>query len=238
MERSACLVILALAATLVAGCGNGEERLTASPTRVDFGRMLQGDVSEKQVTLTNQGATDLSILRTAFNCSCFKLHPFGRLLHPGEDRTLTIQFLSGKLPVGPMRGKRLDLVTSDANQPRLQVELAGEIIRSLTVLPSTVDLKMLGDPPSLETQVVQIRPGPGMNVELVRYRAEPADRLEVEVKAVDGGFDLSVRWKPPAEAGSGRFLGSIALRTRVSGAGFEPRELEHVIRVQGEWPLR
>ncbi len=243
MEPSARHVILVLALAgallLVQGCGGGDEdRLTASPTRIEFGRMLHGDVSERTLTLTNRGPVDVSITHVSANCSCIEHHPFGRLLHPGEERTLTIFLLSGAVGTGPLRGKHLDIVSSDPIRPHLQVELGGEIVQSITVLPVTLELGTLGAPPSLETQLVRVRPGPGMEVELVRYRGQPQEQLEIETVEVDAGVDFSVRWKPPVEHGRGRFLGSLEIRTRVSGAGFEPRELKHVVRIQGEWPRR
>ena len=239
MQPFARLLLLTLAVVVVTGCGSGDDhRLTVAPVRIDFGRMLHGDVSEQTLTIANRGPGDVSITRTSFNCSCFTLHPFARLLHEGEERALKVRFHSGEVGTGPLRGKRLDLLTSDPEQPRLQVELVGEIVRSLTVLPGTVDLGTLGAPHSLETEVIRIRPGPGMEVDLVRFRGQPGDRLEVEAKEVDGGFDLSVRWKPPTEEGRGRFLGSVEIRTRVTGAEFDARELDHVVRIQGEWPRR
>jgi len=239
MRPSARLVLATLLASLLAGCGNGgPDHLAVSPTHIDFGRMLQGDVAEQSVTLTNGGPDTVTITGTSFNCSCFKLHPFGRLLHAGEARTLTVRFFSGDVGTGPLRGKRLDIVSTDPKQPRLQVELVGEIVRTLTVLPGKLKLGTLGDPPSLKPKIVRVRPGPGMTVELVRHRIHPEDQLQVEVTALDGGFDFSVRWAPPATQGQGHFLGSLEIRTRVTGPEFEARELEHVVRIHGEWPPR
>lgn len=239
MQRTVPLVLLLLGAILVAGCGSGDEGgLTVSPNRIDFGRMMHGDVSERTLTLANRGAADVTIRSTSFNCACFELHPFGKLLHPGEERTLTVRFLSGEVGPGSLRGKHLDLLSTDRESPLLQVDLEGEIVRSLTVLPPTIDLGVLGTPPSLEGQVVRVRPGPGMEVELVRHRVQPEAALDAEIVPMDGGFDVSVRWQPSAEGGPGRFLGALEIRTRVTGAGFDTRELEHVVRIQGEWPPR
>lgn len=236
MGPSARLGILALVALLAAGCGRGARRLTVAPDGIDFGRLLQGDVPERTLTLRNGGDTDVTITKTAFNCACFQLHPFGKLLHPGEERRLTLGFDSSAIEAGPMVGKHLEIVTTDARQPRLQVPLEGEVVRALTLQSGTLKLGVLGTPPSLEPRVVEVRPAPGMQVELVRLRATPADQIEVRTKEVDGGFDFSVRWNPPEQGGQGRFLGALEIRTRVSGAGFDPRELEHVVRIHGEWP--
>ena len=239
MQPLARWLLITLAAVVVAGCGGGDEhRLSVVPARIDFGRMLHGDVSEQGLTVANRGPGDVSITHTSFNCSCFELHPFARLLHEGEKRDLTVRFHSGEVGTGPLRGKRLDLVSPDPEQPRLRVELVGEIVRSLTVLPGTVDL---GCPRRPAQPRDAVDPGPTRARDGGRagpIPGEPQERLEVEAKGVDGGFDLSVRWKPPVEEGRGRFLGSVEIRTRVKGAEFDARELDHVVRIQGEWPRR
>lgn len=235
MASFARLPVFVLLAAL-AGCGGGAEHLTVEPTRIDFGRVLHGDVVERPLVLENGGQQDVTISRTTFNCACFSLGAFGRLLHPGERRELVVAFDAGAIASGPMRAKHLDILTTDPARPRLQVELVGQVVRSVTVLPRTIDLGRLGGPRSLQTWTIEVRPGPDMRVELLRVRAEPAADLEVSRRDVDGGFDLSVRWRPGEAAGRGRFLGSVAVRTRVAGAGFESRELEHAVRVQGEWP--
>lgn len=232
-------LLLLLAASLLGGCGGGDDTgLVASPERIDFGRMLHGDVSERTLTLVNRSDEDVTIRHTSFNCSCFALHPFRKLLHPGEERSLTVRFLSGDVPAGPLQGKQLELVSSDRQHPRLRVSVVGEVVQSLTILPTFVKLGLLGAPPSLEGRVVQVRPGPGMTVELVRHRVQPSEAFESQATEVDGGFDVSVRWREPAVRGRGRFLGSLEIYSRVTGAGFEARELEHVVRIHGEWPPR
>lgn len=239
MSRTSLLLaglalVLGAVALLAYGCGNEDAgHLRVSERRIDFGRILWGDLARHVLVIENRGDKDVTITHTAFNCSCFKLRPFLHTLHPGESRELEVTFVSGAVAPGPIHGKQLQIVTDDPEAGRIIVDLLGDIVPSMTFVPEPVDLGPLDRPESRKPHVLKLRPGPDMHVELLRWRVEPESALEVEKTDVEGGVDFTIRLTRDPPTTQGRFLGWLELHVRVEGPGFEPREIEHVVRIQG-----
>jgi len=237
LRTTALLVALVAAALLPAACGDGTAAaLGVSTRRIDFGRILWGDVARRTVVLTNRSARDVTVTHTATSCACFQLRPFLRTLHPGETREIEVSFVSGAVRPGPIHGKRLQIVTDAPGAERIEVDLLGDIVPSVTFVPDYVDLGRLDEPYSRAEQVVKLRPGPDMTLQLLRWRVQPEGVFEASEEAAEDGVDFHVRLTelPPRRAP--HFVGSLEVRVRVEGGGFEAREIEHVIRIQGLWP--
>ena len=229
----ATLLILCL---LPAGCGNGgAKRLSVSVAKLDFGRVLHGDALERVVTLRNTRSRDVTVTGTTFNCACFQLHPFRKMLHPGDSRDLRITFLSGAVPPGELRGKKMDILSDDPLYPKIEVALLGEVVKSMTLRPEIVNLGALADPESRKPFVVRLRPEPGMSVEVTRWSVKPADLLEATAKEVEGGMDFEIHLVEGA-SGSGKLAGWLEVRAKVTGEAFTERNIDRVVRIQGEWP--
>lgn len=238
LRRLVLVLALVVIPWLPGGCGgNGANHLTVSVKRLDFGRVLHGEAVQRSLVVRNGGDQPVVITGVSFNCTCFQTHAIRKMLQPGEERPLTITFISSAVPPERLRGKHMDLTSNDPIQPRIEVALEGEVVVSATVLPPLLDLGTLGDERSRTPRVVKLRPGRGMTTTLLGSRATPLGLFDIEVAEADGGADVSICLRADA-TGRDHLAGALELKVRVEGEGFAPRELDYVVRIHGEWPPR
>jgi hypothetical protein len=81
--------------------------------RVDFGKVLKGTKVVRSVVLRNGGSRPVAVQAATANCQCFHVHPFQRMLQPGDEREIKITFDSWLIAPEEMRGKKLKVASND-----------------------------------------------------------------------------------------------------------------------------
>ena len=71
-----------------------QPRISLSETHVNLGTVMQSMATSKTISISNYGSDDLQIISVAGNTCCpiFDYSIDKKLLHPGENNTLTISF--------------------------------------------------------------------------------------------------------------------------------------------------
>jgi hypothetical protein len=203
------------------------------PEAVEFARALHGEVAHRTVTLKNGGEREIYVTNTIFNCSCFQIRPFNQMLKPGDERLLEITWLSALVKPGPMRGKKLDIISNDSVASRIEVALEGDSVRPFTIVPPQIDFGPRKSEESPKPQTVSLRPGTALDVEILTWRVQPRGMVVVKRTDVDGGadFELAV---DDSDGRHGPFRAALVLRLEVSGGGFEARTFDVKVDIAGE----
>lgn len=118
---------------LAAGCGAsaqaGEPQIALENSLLDLGNVPNGEVVERQVSVSNDGNAPLVVDTVTTTCGCTTATLTPMTISPGESGVLTIAFDSGAH--GPdLRGeimRRVILMTNDPAQPEAVVDLTATI---------------------------------------------------------------------------------------------------------------
>ena len=218
----AWLILAALAST---GCGNGgPDRLTVAPGTVDFGTVLYGENAVRELVLKNHRAEDVIVTRSPANCRCVRVRGFEQVIRPGDERRIEVILETRFTKPGRLRGKKIDILSNDPLYPKIEVPTEADILQPFTVVPAQIDFGPRSPESAFDPRSVAVRPGPGLRMEVLGWRAVPPDTLRVEMRDAAGGVDFEIR--PSDGAGKrGPFRAEVTFRVRVSGEGFPPREL-------------
>jgi hypothetical protein len=231
---------------LLSQLGKGAGRLISVEASIDFGRVPHGEVMVRAVTVRNESPRDVTIKSAGANCACFEVdQSFSRYLHPGESTDIRVTFKSGIPPAGPLRGKRLAVVSDDAASALIEVPLVGDIIEILKV-PEVIELGLL--PPAIPegasanlraTKTAKVRPGPAYRLKIVRWDLTGGDALDVTGTPAEGGMDFVVSVKPGA-TGKGPLLAAITMQLELTAeegpaSEVKVRKATRTLNIKGEW---
>lgn len=103
----------------------GRPEIAAAPGRIQFGKTGIGGTLEKQLRITNEGASALEISEFRFNHPAFSTAADAAAvsIQPGESHDLNLVF--SPTQSGSAEGA-LTLINNDPNASQLRVELTGE----------------------------------------------------------------------------------------------------------------
>lgn len=236
MPYRPCLLVLLV---LLGGtaCGGGRPKgLTIQPGEIDFGAVVHGEVAERTLTLANTGSRPILVTDLVPNCVCFEVSPFRRTLEPGDTREVRIRFLSERVPATRLRGKKLDVMSDDANAARTEIPIQAMPFRPFTVSPPSLDLTGLDAEAAARRRTIRVRAGEGSKVEVGTPQVSPPDVLEVDVAPVEDGADVHVRARFPEGGLSAPLRGWIALPLDVVLPDGRQRRMQGTVRVVGGTP--
>jgi hypothetical protein len=113
-------------------------RLEVQSKALDFGEVVHGDVAKLKVSLKNTGTEPLEIRQVKPSCGC-TVATFPRVIAPGGEGTLELQFDSSERPPG-YQSFRVTIYTNDATQidrgPYCTIlNLRGEVRTLFRILP-------------------------------------------------------------------------------------------------------
>lgn len=229
-----CLLLGIAGLGIATGCGGGDpDHLFVRPETVEFARILHGDVAHRTVTLTNGGEREVYVTNTIFTCTCFQLRPFNQMLKPGEKRELEITWISSGVKPGPMRGKKLDIISNDSTVSRIEVGLEGDSVRPFTVVPLQIDFGSRQEAKPPEPQTVSVRPGTALDLDILSWRVQPTGTAVATKAELDGGADFEIR-VDDSEGRHGPFRAALVLRLQVGGDGFAPKVFDVKVDIAGE----
>lgn len=138
LSLSACAVLLASAMT-----ATGTPVAGLSDTEWDFGTLVQGQQTNRTVTLRNSGDAPLKILTVRGSCSaCLSVQLDKGTIPPGGSAAITLSFDS-RSETGRQNRSAL-IQTSDPQKPLLRVQVTGIVEKRdsglLCLDPKTVDV--------------------------------------------------------------------------------------------------
>ena len=97
-----------------------------TPTKYDFGNIIQDSVVTLKFAITNEGDADLKITKVSASCGCTAVMPEKTELIPGESTNIIGSFDSkGKLG---QQIKAIFIETNDPKNPKLRFHLTGNIL--------------------------------------------------------------------------------------------------------------
>ena len=123
-----CGLLVGLVALLVA-C-SGQPQISVAENWVDLGDVVNGKVIQQEVSIQNNGQSDLIIEAVSTSCGCIQAAIEPTTIPPNGQGTLSINFDSGAH--GPELTGRLVrqifIATNDPQQPEFVIELKANIL--------------------------------------------------------------------------------------------------------------
>lgn len=225
-----------IAVVLVGACGGGHESgLAVSPDVLDWGRVVHGDRVIRELTLSNTSDRAIYVNEVKANCACVQPGPFQRNLQPGETRTVQVALETRTLPIGELKGKKLDILSTDLRQPFAEAKVRASIYRTHTMAPpQRLDVGRLAGDRRDRSWRVHIQPLGEARVEVVRAVVSPPGVFVVTPEEMDNGYDLVIEVADDA-GGEGAFQTQLAVELEVEEDGRPKRRIVERLRVDGSW---
>lgn len=118
----------------------------------DFGKVPSGEKLTERFPFTNVGDDLLIVQNVEADCGCTKTLSGSRKIAPGERSEIVATFNTSGL--GPGRKERHIYVRSnDSQRPRIKLTLLADVVRELTVTPSTIVMKVKPSTQSLSADL-------------------------------------------------------------------------------------
>lgn len=212
-----------LAVLLLAGTGSMGRAGAATPSTgivvgarsLDLGRVAPLARIPWTVRLTNATASVLEISNLRTTCSCVVPAWRKQTVPPGGGTTLDLQLIVSGVP-GPLE-EALEFDSSNPDEPRVRIEVRGEVYRAVEAIPEFAMLPVTPDAWQGEKAVVRIVNHEASPMELSGPRSlHPAfdGRLEV----VRPGFEYLLEMWTTRALPNGNHYGRFELATSSSNA--------------------
>jgi hypothetical protein len=223
---------------------SSERSFGVTPSRLDFGRVPHGESTHRRLTLRNEGNRDVTIRSVLANCSCFEVDQgFLRFLHPGESTEIAVRFHTMEptkgelLPAGPLRGKKLNVVSDAPGAGNLEVPLLGDVVELVRIAPPFVELGHV----KRDAEIVatsKVRPGAEFRMKVLRWEASHPEWIAVSSIDVEGGVDFTVTSKA-GQPGRSLVGATITLELELvpKDGSSTPRRATRTIPIKGDWEL-
>lgn len=122
--RSVVFLAVVAISFLLAACSSGQPSIAIEVTKLDFGKVVNGDVISRDLNLRNEGDAELVIDSIITSCTCTRASVSPMTISSGQNGTLHIEFDSGFHGpdlTGPLI-RQIFVNTNDPRQPELKVE--------------------------------------------------------------------------------------------------------------------
>ncbi len=199
-------LLSAMCLSLITGSVLAAPEIALDVTGIDFGRVAQHQVREREIRVDNHGDEALIITEVYTSCSCTEVILGAETVPPGGHMILTLSFHSRDL--SGESNKVLEISSNDPERSFIEVPLLAYIAAPIIVTPSdrTLDFGKLarGDSPGLEaTLLVEERESLAIAIE-----ALDETRFVAEIRQGESPRQavLAVSVKPDAVAGQFRKL--------------------------------
>ena len=124
------LILAGAAAALLAACSPREPDIRLDQSQIDLGQVVNGEVRTFEVSVLNQGNTDLVIEAVSTSCGCTSAQIIPTTLGPGERGSLEVVFDSGAHgpeELGPVM-RQVFIASNDPDQPEVDFRFTAEIL--------------------------------------------------------------------------------------------------------------
>ncbi len=119
-------IVVLVAGFLLAACYSGQPSIAVEANNLDFGNVVNGEVVSRNLTLRNDGESDLVIDSIVTSCTCTQATVNPMTIPAGQSGILHIEFDSGFHGpdlTGPLI-RQVFIASNDPQLPELQVELS------------------------------------------------------------------------------------------------------------------
>jgi len=124
------LILAGAAVALLAACSPREPDIRLDQSQIDLGQVVNGEVRTFEVSVLNQGNTNLVIEAVSTSCGCTSAQVIPAALEPGERGLLQVTFDSGAHgpeELGPVM-RQVFIASNDPDQPELDFRFTAEIL--------------------------------------------------------------------------------------------------------------
>ena len=124
------LILAGAAVALLAACSSREPVIRLDQSQIDLGQVVNGEVRTFEVSVLNQGNTNLVIEAVSTSCGCTSAQVIPAALEPGERGLLQVTFDSGAHgpeELGPVM-RQVFIDSNDPDQPEVDFRFTAEIL--------------------------------------------------------------------------------------------------------------
>ncbi|NIM92778.1 MAG: DUF1573 domain-containing protein [Anaerolineales bacterium] len=121
---------LLLLGILLAACAGGSPDLFLDQQMIDLGEVVNGEIRTIEVSLWNEGTSDLVIEAVTTSCGCTKAEVSPTTISPGESGELIIEFDSGAHGPeanGPIM-RQVFVFSNDRDEPQTEFQFTAEVV--------------------------------------------------------------------------------------------------------------
>jgi hypothetical protein len=133
--------------------GNIRTDVTFTPSEVNFGELLAGQIKQQEVLVTYTGGSNWEIRDVRSLCSDLTVSLPAPERGPRMVRYRMVIGTKDSLPEGDVR-ERLTLVTNDQRFPTIEMSVSGRVRPSLEVSPASVNLGQMSAGTKVEKRLV------------------------------------------------------------------------------------
>jgi len=129
-RRRLPLVLVGAGAAVLTACSPGEPDIRLDQTQLDLGQVVNGEVRSFEVSVLNQGNTDLVIEAVSTSCGCTSAQAVPTTLGAGERGVLQVTFDSGAHGPeehGPVM-RQVFIASNDPDQPEVEFRFTADIL--------------------------------------------------------------------------------------------------------------
>lgn len=175
----------------------------------DFGKANGDDVVNGLFTFTNVGNARLEVTDVAPSCGCLKVGEWTRTVEAGQAGSIAVRFDTHHYT--GFFAKSVFVTCNDASQPKLSLEIKGNIWRPIEVTPPTAVLNLNAESPSNATtiRIVSHLDDPLILSDLTN--TSRAFAVELQTNQPGKAYQLIVKTAPPWPRSS--VQGQITLKT-------------------------
>ncbi len=150
------LIILSIAFFIMlspfAQAEEAQPKAVTSVNAWDFGEIIKGKAVSCKFNINNQGSAILTLGRMYSSCSCSTISASSKMLWPGDNAEIAIEYDSKEEPIGSF-SKDFYIETNDHGQKEIKFTIKGKVVGEIA---SIVGLE--GSPRNDNTHVIARRP--------------------------------------------------------------------------------
>ncbi len=210
---SAVTMVLAQAPNTAATPGSAPAatgpRIEFDTRGYEFGKVIQGEMIRHEFVVSNSGDQTLHITDVHPGCGCTTAGAWPHELAPGQSGKIPIQINSQNLS-GNIR--KTVTVTSDAKESRVILEMSGQVVKSIDVIPSFAMFHLIQGASNVAPAVVKITNHMDNPFHITSAKCETPAFGVGEIKTLTDGreYEITVTANPPFAHGTN---GTILLGT-------------------------
>lgn len=124
------LLTLSLFGLILAACTGSSPNLTLDRNTIDLGQVTNGEVRIFEISLQNDGTSDLLIEAVSTSCGCTSAEVTPTTILPGESGLLTIRYDSGAHGPeenGPIM-RQVFIASNDPDQAEIEFRFTANVV--------------------------------------------------------------------------------------------------------------
>jgi hypothetical protein len=124
------LLALGFLGILLTACTGGSPNLILDMETIELGKVINGEIRTMEISLRNDGSTDLVIEGVSTSCGCTSAEISPSTISPGESALLTVSYDSGAHGPdenGPVM-RQIFIASNDPDQAEIEFRFTADVI--------------------------------------------------------------------------------------------------------------